>query len=149
MYSFAPFPKELRVDFELPYDPYYVGENTQGDAAKMSRELLAKIGVVFYRDNSHSQGIMLQPTKIFEGDIPTIPVGEVWIPEEPVVVWGFMCEVSHPHIKLLDWPIPKDATETPKYDKYKKKWGDTKIWLKWNEKKEVSKITPGTVSCIL
>jgi len=149
MYSLAPFPNELRVDFELPYDPYYVGEDSKGEAAALSRELLAKIGVVFYRDNAHSQGIMFQPTKVFEGEIPTVPIGEVWIPDEAVVMWGFMCETAHPIITLLNWPAAKDATQVPGIAKYKKKWGDTKQWLKWNEKKEVLKITPGTVSCML
>jgi len=151
MYSLAPFPKELRVDFELPYDPYYVGKNgdSLSEAAATSRDLLAKIGVVFYRDHAHNQGIMLQPKKIFEGKIPEVPIGEVWVPKEPLVVWGFMCETTYPHIKLLDWPAAKDATEIPSIEKYKKKWGDTKKWLKWNDKKEVLKITPGTVSCTL
>jgi len=57
MYSLKEFDSSLRTEMQLPANPYHSEEAV---------EYLKNLGVFFYRDQDHAEGIIIQPDEMSE-----------------------------------------------------------------------------------
>ena len=145
MYSLVSWNPELRTKFYLPYDPYYVGEDKQRrEASDAAVSHLRKLGVIFYRDDSHGLGIILRPT------IPNVPDyiedGKKFDCPDPLQSFQFQCEVTVPAMEVTEWPSPEDRTLLPKHEARFKRFGDHKKWYRFNTEVLLRQVSEGMVS---
>jgi len=125
MYGLLPFDEGQRTAFALPGDPYQ--ESPEGEAA---RSHLKSLGVVYYRDQFHAEGVMIEPED--GGD-------EL---EERV---GFLCfknaatleTDNKTFIRVAGWPAPNK--------RYVKAKGDDRCWHIWNVQTFVREMLPTRV----
>ena len=138
MYSLCRWEKPLRKQFCLGYDPYFFAQSREGAAALRARELLASLGVFYYRDTENSKGILLQPTvgKAFERI-----TGKECVFDPPLECYFSTVNVLYPAIVPIDYPVPTNIANSEKYLEYKEKWGDTKQWLRWCVPTTISQIS--------
>ena len=129
MYSLKELPREIRGTFAMPADPYMHSALPAGVEAL---EILRKLGVVFYRDEFTSEGLLLQPE---DGD-PT-PMSERS---------GFLAYKSSlrletdekTYLRISSWPKPTQE--------YVEKKGDAFAWIEWNRPYNVVSMQPEAVS---
>jgi hypothetical protein len=127
MYSVKEFDASLRSEFVLEADPFLATP-----AGDRTRKYLQNLGVILYRDENHSHGILMQPID----DDPT-PINErssfqAYLQSAVLNKEGFPK-------KVVPWPKPKAA--------YVSKMGDTLSWLFFNRLKTVLKIDEMEVTC--
>lgn len=116
MYSLREFPIELRETFELPGDPY--SEDSENE--KAGKEYLRGLGVFFYRDEEHGEGIIIDPE-----DGNETPIDE----RVGFMAWKCSCDLDEDNLDVTDWPKPTR--------KHIKKHGDAKAWMEWNVVKTI------------
>lgn len=139
MYSLCNWEPVLRKRFCLGYDPYYFDTgSTLGIAAEKARELLRSLGVFYYRDIENSRGILLQPT---EGAELHKITGKEAVFDPPLECRFFNVKVLYPSMVPVDYAPPTKITLAEKYQEYKTKWGDTKLWLAWAQPIKITQVT--------
>ena len=144
MYSLKPFPQNLRVEFVLPYDPYYVGTGQKGEDAEKAVAALKHLGVFFYRDDENSRGLLMRPTG--SGVPENLQDGTTFVPEEPLKVYNFNLVATYPIIRPQYFAKPQDRSEMPKYNQLITKYGDAVKWLRWNDERLLRQVNTTLVS---
>lgn len=112
MYAVQPFALDLRRAFQLPEDPYQEDESLRKEAL----EYLQSLGVFFYRDEDHSEGVMIPPS---DGD-PT-PMWE----RSGFKAYKYGCLVQAEDLAVAGWENPDS--------RYVKKAGDDRAWIHWEK----------------
>lgn len=124
VYSTKELPKELRTSFQLPTDPY----DPVPERQELALKYLADFGIVFYRDEDHSRGVIIgEPEDEFEGFASTAKLS---VEDGSVVSW------------------PDKPGFQKKRQKYVENKGDDKSWLKWNEPVTVTSMDESKVTVV-
>ena len=113
MYSRKEFDPETRTKFELPADPY-----SSEDAVAYLKDL----GVFYYRDQAHGEGVIIQPDDV---DNPIEDTGNFL---------AFYSEVD-----LTDTGVPAAWDNASR--EIVSKNGDDKAWLFFNRQRVTLKFT--------
>lgn len=124
VYSIRPLEPSVRVSFRLTEDPY---------TSINARDYLKSLGVVFFRDERHGFGIIIEPD---DGDPVSITERVGWA--------GFKssCELDDTgHVQ--EWE--RHVSTEVKYAKILKKHGDARMWLHWNKEHRMLKLTQDDV----
>lgn len=133
MYSLVEWPKELRTNFCLGYDPYHHAEGTvEGIAASKARELLQGLGVFFYRDIENGYGLRVSPiqgqrSELFQNQ------PERMLFDPILSCYFFNVNVAYPSIRPLEYVPPKRRMPGDKLEIFRQKHGDIRQWLAWNK----------------
>jgi len=115
-YTDKELPKDIRGTFSLPGDPYESQE---------ARDKLVEMGVIFYRDEDHEDGLVLGP-------------------QGRVNIKGFYHLVSldaNNDYKPLEWI----NQQKPSVQEYIRKKGDPYEWLVFNQPKHIFHMDAKTV----
>jgi hypothetical protein len=107
MYSVSEFDTNMRVNFQLPADPYRSDEAV---------EYLKNLGVFFYRDQEHAAGIIIQ-----QGDEPVEDTG------------NFLAHYFDVDLGPDGVPVSWDSPSSQIVSKN----GDDKAWLFFNKQRVV------------
>jgi len=126
VYGLRPFEDDQRTTFSLPGDPYQ--DSPAGEAA---REHLKSLGVVFYRDQFHGEGVLIQPDD--GGDLLEDRVGFLAFKNSATLETD-----NKTFIRIAGWPKPR-----PKYVKAK---GDDRCWHIWNQQQFIRELTPTRIT---
>lgn len=145
MYSLTSWDQELRRKFYLPYDPYYFGQDKEkSDATEAAMQHLRNLGVFFYRDDDHSNGLLLRPTTPDAPDY--IEEDKPFSCEDPLPVYMFNCEVHYPVITPTEWDLPEDRSMQFKYQQQIDKYGDARKWYRFNKECLLRQVQRGMVT---
>lgn len=125
VYSLRPLPDDLRLNFELPGDPYDASTEIAGKAL----EFLKTLGVFFYRDEEHSEALIIEPDDLTGSIIEKVPIA------------AYKCGgvLSYEELVIVGWERPTKV--------YVDKHGDDRAWLHWNEVKNVVEFDFYSVRC--
>lgn len=115
MYSIKKLDQSLRSDFRLPDDPYVSVE---------AQQVLKGLGVVFFRDEYHGKGVVLQPD-----DSNVLPIRE----RRGYTAYYHTAIVDDDDYEPNMWDDEVVDSEAPTIVDYVKNHGDTRSWLKFNE----------------
>lgn len=116
-YSTLELDVEVRRTFKLPSDPYT-------DAAGV--EYLRDLGVIFYRDEIHSEGVIIQPKD----------------KEEPIEeTGGFLTHYYEVEMDSEGSPVPWNKPSKEIIQKN----GDDLAWIKFNQQRIVERFNSAVV----
>ena len=128
MYSLREFPKHLRTGFVLPGDPYVLPQ---------AIEYLRELWVIFYRDENHGDGLVIQPAD--SGEPIQDRVG--------YLAYNLSCGLSSPDQSPVIVKSWSGDPSSQKYREYIAKHGDDKAWFIWNKIVVIQSLNSGTVQC--
>lgn len=120
MYGMKPFPRELRLTFQLFSDPYDIGEDNK------TIGYLRDLGVVFYRDDRFGIGVIIEPD---DGNEMLMRDRSGWM------CYSNMCIIDKQTGRVISWPMPNFRNKPALIQRDKKvaKEGDDKAWLVFNK----------------
>ena len=116
MYSLQKIADIVRISFELPGDPY----SDDPSISKPGIEYLKSLGVFFYRDEMHQNGVIIEP----DDDDPLPMVARHNFP-----AFYYQGNLDSDTLKIQVWNVVTDEVV--------KKKGDDRSWIKWGEHKNV------------
>lgn len=123
MYSFRPFPEELRTTFELPDWPHWPRDSEQ---FATFRNYMQKLTVFHYDDSDIDPRSGKDTNPIFFD----FERGENFFPyKEPIFLNGV--HVSSNELKVFEWPRDEHSHLMDKI-KNKSKYDDMMAWRYWN-----------------
>ena len=135
MYSIPAFPHETRSSLSLPRDPYDVPESHWLDPDAVGNEeavsYLRGLGVIFYRDEYNTTGIMIHP----DDGGPTLPERRLFAAHRHALVISSL--TGGPTV----WPLLRNYEQRQIYTRYVKRKGDDKAWLHFNKEVTIVQMT--------
>ena len=120
MYSIRELDRSIRVEFDIPQDPYDRDEVKSDEAG----DYLRALGIFFYRDEENQFAIILQP----DDDNP-----EAIFDRKGFFGFRQLVELHPRQFTVMPWKMT-----TP--EKWKKE-GDDRAWLAFNEKKYLEEVS--------
>lgn len=133
MYAVREMSKDSRHLFKLEADPY---EDILGESE--TTKYLKSLGVVFFRDQNHSQGILYE-----HADSPVDYLKEFgWL--------GYLssCDIDENTGMITTWRKPEDAVHARERQEYVAKRGDDFSWYIFNRPVTVSNIDSSGVTVV-
>lgn len=129
MYGIKELPNHVRKTFNLPSNPYEEGREE-------ALEYLRELGIVFFRDNYHTSGVIIDQ----EEQGSTLKIAGV-----KGFKFSAICDDDDTFTPQM-WNSEDHSDAGLTYEQYVEKYGDDRSWMLWNVPCFITKVTRNSVT---